>query len=71
MKSTTQKKMTVTMLAGTALAALGIGLAAPAMASPGIGAVPVTSVMTQHGGAPLDCSVHVLYQGADVDVNWC
>jgi hypothetical protein len=71
MKSTTEKKTTVAMLAATALAALGVGLAAPAMASPGLGPVPATSVATQHGGAPLDCSVHVLYQGADVDVNWC
>ncbi len=56
------KKTTMAMSVATALAALGIGLAAPAMAA---------SVVTQHGGAPLDCSVHVLYQGSDVDVNWC
>ena len=61
-KNTTQKKTTVAMLAATALAALGFGLAAPAMAAP---------VVTQTGGAPLDCSVHVNYQGSDVDVNWC
>lgn len=71
MKLTTDKKTTVAMLAATALAALGIGLAAPAMASPGAVPAPATSVVTQHGGAPLDCSVHVHYQGDDVDVNWC
>ena len=54
------KKVTMA-LSATAMAALTIGLAAPAAASVG----------TEHGGYPLDCSVHVLYQGADVDVNWC
>lgn len=61
MKLTT-KNTTVGTLVATAVAALGIGLAAPAMAA---------SVITQNGGVPLDCSVHVNYQGSDVDVNWC
>jgi hypothetical protein len=54
------KKVTLALSASTALAALTIGLAAPATAAPATG-----------GPYPLDCSVHVLYQGADVDVNWC
>jgi hypothetical protein len=54
------KKATLALSAATALAAATIGLAAPAMAQslPG-------------GPAPLDCSVHVFYQGSNVDVNWC
>ena len=69
------KKVTLALspalLAATAFAALTIGLAAPALAAPSSVSVPAASVGAQHGGYPLDCSVHVLYQGADVDVNWC
>ena len=53
------KRISMGLSAAVAMAALTIGLAAPAMAAP------------EHGGYPLDCSVHVLYQGTDVDVNWC
>jgi predicted S18 family serine protease len=56
------KKSTLAVYSATALAALTIGLAAPAMAAPAV---------TQYGGVPQDCSVHVNYQGSDVDVNWC
>lgn len=67
------KKVTAALTAATALAAAIIGLAAPAAAAPTTGSlsVPVASVGAEHGGYPLDCSVHVLYQGANVDVNWC
>jgi invasion protein IalB len=67
------KKVTLALSAASALAAVTIGLAAPAMAAPITGAspLPAASVGANHGGFPLDCSVHVLYQGADVDVNWC
>jgi hypothetical protein len=54
------KKLTFALSAATALAAATIGLAAPAEAAPLVG-----------GPVPLDCSVHVWYQGSDVDVNWC
>ena len=49
------KKLTFALSAGTALAAATIGLAAPATAAP----------------FPADCSVHVVYQGSPVDVQWC
>ena len=67
------KKVGVALSAATALAAVTIGLAAPAVAAPITrpAPVPVASVGANHGGYPLDCSLHVLYQGADVDVNWC
>jgi len=51
------KKLTFALSAATALAAATIGLAAPASAA----TTPF----------PTDCSVHVIYQGSPVDVNWC
>lgn len=51
------KKLTFPLSAATALAAAIIGLAAPASAAP----TPF----------PADCSVHVIYQGSPVDVQWC
>jgi hypothetical protein len=51
------KKLTFALGAASALAAATIGLAAPATAAP--------------GPLPADCSVHVVYQGNPVDVNWC
>jgi hypothetical protein len=62
LKELKMKKVIAAASATLALGAATIGLAAPAMAA---------STGYQHGGYPLDCSVHVLYQGADVDVNWC
>jgi hypothetical protein len=56
------KKVTGALAGAAAVAAVTIGLAAPAMAAP---------VGADHGGFPQDCSVHVLYQGSNVDVNWC
>jgi hypothetical protein len=49
------KKFTFGLFAATALALATIGLAAPASATP----------------FAADCSVHVVYQGNPVDVNWC
>jgi hypothetical protein len=51
------KKLTFALGAASALAAVTIGLAAPATAA----SAPF----------PADCSVHVIYQGNPVDVNWC
>jgi hypothetical protein len=67
------KKLTIALSAATALAAVTVGLATPAMAAPITGPAPISvaSVGATYGGYPLDCSVHVVYQGADVDVNWC
>ena len=59
-----------------AFAAITIGLAGPAMASPNY-VVPsgddVYSTHTHPGATvrPVDCAVHVNYQGSDVNVNWC
>ena len=68
------KKLTFALSAATALAAVTVGLAAPAVAAPsaaGPAQDTVSSVAANQTIYPLDCSVHVLYQGADVDVNWC
>ena len=55
------KKLTLALsTAMTGLTALTVAFAAPAMAAP-----------LSSGPLPQDCSVHVLYQGSDVDVNWC
>jgi len=52
------KKLSLTLSAAAALVAATVGFAAPAMA-----AAP--------GYEMADCSVHVVYQGANVDVDWC
>jgi hypothetical protein len=49
------KKLTFALSAATALAAATIGLAAPATAAP----------------FTTDCSVHTVWQGNPVDVQWC
>jgi hypothetical protein len=49
------KKLTFALSAATALAAATIGLAAPATAAP----------------FATDCSVHTVWQGNPVDVQWC
>jgi hypothetical protein len=49
------KKLTFALSAATALAAATIGLAAPATAAP----------------FASDCSVHTVWQGNPVDVQWC
>ena len=56
-KGVEMKKLTLA-LSATAFAAATIGLAAPASAAP---TTPF----------PTDCSVHVIYQGNPVDVQWC
>jgi len=67
------KKLTFALSAATALAGATIGLAAPALAAPSAGPAldTVSSVAANHSSYPLDCSVHVLYQGSVVDVQWC
>jgi hypothetical protein len=67
------KKFTLAASAATALAAATIGLAAPAVAMPSVGPAhdTVSSVGANHSSYPLDCGVHVLYQGSVVDVQWC
>jgi hypothetical protein len=65
------KKITFGLSAATAMVAATIGLAAPAMAAPLAGGPAQDTVVANHSSYPLDCSVHVLYQGSNVDVNWC
>jgi len=59
-----------------AFAAITIGLAGPAMASPDKVVPSGDDVYSTniHPGTmvrPVDCAVHVNYQGSPVDVTWC
>ena len=68
------KKLTFALSAATVLAGATIGLAAPALAAPsaaGPALDTVSSVAANHSSYPLDCGVHVFYQGSVVDVQWC
>jgi hypothetical protein len=68
------KKLTFALSAATALAAASVGLAAPALAVPSAvdpAQGTVSSVAANQSSYPLDCGVHVLYQGSVVDVQWC
>jgi hypothetical protein len=69
------RKLTFAAGAATALAAATIGLAAPAAAVPsavGPAQQSVGSGAANHSIHPVDaCTVHVLYQGSIVDVQWC
>lgn len=69
------KKLALGLGTAATFAAVTMGLAGPAMASPdyvvpGHDAVYSTQ---SHGPTirPVDCHVHVNYQGSDVDVTWC
>jgi hypothetical protein len=55
------KKPTLALTAATAMMAATLALVAPAVASAPSNSVPWRD----------DCSVHVWYNGADVNVNWC
>lgn len=59
-----------------AFTAITIGLAGPAMASPdyvvpGGDDVYSTKIHPGTNVRPVDCAVHVNYQGSPVDVTWC
>jgi hypothetical protein len=66
------KKLAVGLASAGVFATISLGLAGTASA-----AIPATpdhnAVSPAHGAAvqPVDCSVHVNYEGSDVDVNWC
>jgi hypothetical protein len=66
------KKLAVSLANAGAFATIALGLAGPASA-----AVPASvnhdAVYSAHTAVvqPVDCHVHVNYQGSDVDVNWC
>ena len=69
------RKLALGLASAGAFAAITIGLAGPAMASPDPvvpGRDNAYSTHTHTGIVrPVDCAVHVNYRGSDVDVNWC
>jgi hypothetical protein len=69
------KKFTLGLASAGAFAAITLGMAGPAMASPGYVTPGHDAIYsTQSHGAsvrPVDCSVHVNNYGTNVDVNWC
>jgi hypothetical protein len=69
------KKLALGIATAGTLAAMTIGLASPAMAAPRDVGPSHDAVYVTDGDTaayqPVDCSVHVRYQGSDVDVNWC
>jgi hypothetical protein len=69
------RKFALGLASAGAFAAITIGLAGPAMASPDYVVPGREDVYSSHnhGGTfrPVDCAVHVNYRGSDVDVNWC
>ena len=69
------KKLALSLVGAGAFAAVTLGLATPAIAAtdyvtPGHDAVYSTQTHTTTV-TPVDCHVHVNYQGSDVDVAWC
>jgi hypothetical protein len=58
--------------AGT-FAAIAVGLAVPASAAETTTVDHAVYATQTHSASvqPVDCHVHVNYQGSDVDVNWC
>ncbi len=69
------RKLALGLASAGAFAAMTIGLAGPAMASPDYVVPGHDNVYSTHSHSstvrPVDCSVHVNYQGSDVDVNRC
>ena len=69
------KKLALSLAGAGAFAAVTLGLATPAIAAtdyvvPGHGALYSTQAYSSTV-TPVDCHVHVNYQGSDVDVAWC
>ena len=69
------KKITLGLATAGAFAALTVGLATPAMAATATStpAHAAVYVADDHTATyqPVDCHVHVIYQGNPVDVAWC
>jgi hypothetical protein len=70
------RKLALGLASAGAFAAITIGLAGPAIASPDYvvpGGDDVYWTQPHPGTAirPVDCAVHVNYQGSPVDVTWC
>ena len=67
------KKLAFSVASAGTFAALTLGLAGPAMAAPVTPNHDAVYSTDSHPATirPVDCSVHVNYQGSDVSVNWC
>ena len=69
------RKFALGLASAGAFAAITIGLAGPAMASPDYVVPGRDDAYSTHNHSgifsPVDCAVHVNYRGSDVDVNWC
>ena len=69
------KKFALGLVSAGAFAAVGLGLAGPAMATPDYVAPTHDAVYSTQSDSPtvrpVDCSVHVNSGGTDVNVNWC
>ena len=69
------KKLTLGLASAGVFGAITLGLAGPAMATPDYVSPNHDAVYSTHSHSapirPVDCSVHVNYQGSNVDVNWC
>jgi hypothetical protein len=70
------RKLALGLASAGAFAAITIGLAGPAMASPDYVVPGREDIYSTHSHTgtffrPVDCAVHVNYRGSDVDVNWC
>jgi hypothetical protein len=69
------KKLALSLAGAGAFAAVTLGLATPAAAAADyVVSSPDAVYSTQTHAAtvtPVDCHVHVNYQGSDVDVAWC
>jgi hypothetical protein len=67
------KKLAFSVATAGTFAAITLGLAGPATAAPAT--LNHDAVYSTHSHPatirPVDCSVHVNYQGSDVNVNWC
>ena len=69
------KKLALGLASAGAFAAITVGMAAPAFAATGDVIRTHDAVYSTQTGTttyqPVDCHVHVNYQGSDVDVAWC
>jgi hypothetical protein len=69
------KKFALGLASVGAFAAVGLGIASPAMAASDYVAGSHDAVYSTQSDStaaePVDCSVHVSSGGTDVNVNWC
>jgi len=69
------KKFALGLASAGAFAAISLGMAGPAMATPDYVTPTHDAVYSTHSDSatirPVDCSVHVSSGGTDVNVNWC